>query len=492
MASPKQRKKSSTSIPSLEVNVAVAEVKSSKARKKSDMKMLQNKKKQKKKAPKKDDQENGGSEGEDGERSGSSAAIVKWANPDLHYLTSTLINMISDDWVWQQAFNFDTSNSVEPINSGGKKTRDHHREIARILLQEDASGTWVDTNMKTLKKYFELRKELGSTGHGLIEEDREEDIWENSAISNVWGAFYCHFYSLMCMYSHVLEKIQKAFPWYKDLSVLLKASPIVDQEASANSVTDLDLSILMPQRSTGSEGPMATWNDGPSDMEHASGDEELIEGVPGSPHLDALPAGQKLTKHRRSPTGLPPSQMGTKKNRQSFLEKASELAASQNAAISKVIKNNNVACQERKKMEGDIAVHIKKMEMKHEMEMMERQMELEHKYEMACLEHTSRVGMNVGGSIPTSSTASPNSHLLTDFGPDVSLTSSDTTHLDNTHPVLLSQVLKEHVLQPLPLQPSSNQLPILCNLMYTVIVSYMFVSLQIVSLTHPLFFFNQT
>ncbi|KAF8580683.1 hypothetical protein K439DRAFT_1619624 [Ramaria rubella] len=217
------------------------------------------KKKQKKKASKKDDWENGGSEGEDGERSSSSAAIVKWANPDLHYLTSTLINMISDNWVWWQAFNFNTSNSVEPINSGGKKTIDHHHEIARILLQEDASGTWVDTDMKTLvnviknqinvlkKKYFELRKELGSTGHGLIEEDREEDIWENSAISNVWGAFYCHFYSLMCMYSHVLEKIQKAFPWYKDLSVLLKASPIVDQEASANSVTDLDLSILMPQ-----------------------------------------------------------------------------------------------------------------------------------------------------------------------------------------------------------------------------------------------------
>ncbi|KAF8583939.1 hypothetical protein K439DRAFT_1617035 [Ramaria rubella] len=210
------------------------------------------KKKKKKKAPKKDDRENGGSEGEDGERSGSSAAIIKWANPDLHYLTSTLINMISDNWVWQEAFNFDTSNSVEPINSGGKKTIDHHREIARILLQEDASGTWVDTDMKTLanviknrinvlkKKYFELWKELGLTGHGLIEADREEDIWENSAISNVW------------------EKIQKAFPWYKDLSVLLKASPIVNQEASANSVTDLDLLILMPQQSTGSEGTTAT------------------------------------------------------------------------------------------------------------------------------------------------------------------------------------------------------------------------------------------
>ncbi|KAF8586015.1 hypothetical protein K439DRAFT_1615442 [Ramaria rubella] len=186
------------------------------------------------------------------------------------------------------------------------------------------------------KKYFECWKELGSTGHGLIEEDREEDIWENSAISNVW------------------EKIQKAFPGCKDLSVLLKA-PIVDQEASANS----------------SEGPTATWNDGPSDREHASGDKELIEGVPGSPHMDALPAGQKLTKHRHLPTGPPPSQMGTKKNRQSFIEKASELAASQNAAISEVIKNNNVACQECKKMEGDIAVHINKMEMEHEMEMME-------------------------------------------------------------------------------------------------------------------------
>ncbi|KAF8578869.1 hypothetical protein K439DRAFT_1621004 [Ramaria rubella] len=122
--------------------------------------------------------------------------------------------MISDNRVWRQAFNFDTSDSSEPINSGGKKTTDHQREIARILLHEDPGRRWADIDVKTLgiviknhvdayahvwcgalkKKYLELYNKLDSTGHGLIEEDREEEIWADSLISNAW------------------DKIQKVFP----------------------------------------------------------------------------------------------------------------------------------------------------------------------------------------------------------------------------------------------------------------------------------------
>ncbi|KAF8578043.1 hypothetical protein K439DRAFT_1621630 [Ramaria rubella] len=221
MPSPKRRKKPITSVPTLEADIAVAEAKQARAQKKADVRKPGGKhspseaslslstskpKRQKKRAIKRDGEEDAASEGEDGKRT-NSAAIVK------------LINMISDNRVWRQAFNFNTSNSMEPINSGGKKTADHQREIAKVLLQDDPSG-------KLRKKYFELQNELGATGHGLIEDERELEIWDDSAISNVW------------------EKMQKIFPWYKDLSWLLKASPVVDREASVNSATDLDLTVL--------------------------------------------------------------------------------------------------------------------------------------------------------------------------------------------------------------------------------------------------------
>ncbi|KAF8583314.1 hypothetical protein K439DRAFT_1617535 [Ramaria rubella] len=417
MPSPKRRKKNP--------DLAVAEAKRARARKKADVRRAGEKrspgeaslslstskpKKKKKKANKRDGEEDAGSEGEDGERTNSSSAvIVKWANPDFHYLTSTLINMISDNRVWRQAFNFDTSDSSEPINSGGKKPADHQREIAKLLLQDDASGRWTMADIKTLgnvikncihalrKKYFEFRNELGTTGHGLMEEEREDEIWVDSAISNVW------------------DKIQKSFPWYKELSCLLKASPIIDKQASANSATELDLSVLgaLPSRPLGPSRELSMDDLGcTSDM---SDDEEvMVEGVPGSPRLDDPEPDEKITKAGRTITGthvrqgstMLPSQVNTKGQQGSFLDKAAELAASQNAAISAVIKKNNEARREHKQMDTDTAVQIERMELDHELAMMERRMELEHQYEMARLQRASSQGLQqgiyAGGSMSSS------------------------------------------------------------------------------------------
>ncbi|KAF8577833.1 hypothetical protein K439DRAFT_1621801 [Ramaria rubella] len=259
MPSPKRRKKPATSIP-LEVDLAMAQAKQSKGKKKAEMKKASKKcsgsdtslgiptsnpKKQKRKGMKKGEGETAGLE--EGEKS-NNVAIVKWANPDLHYLTSALINMISDNRVWRQAFNFDTSDSSELINGRGKKTADHQREIAWILLHEDPSGRWADIDLKTLgiviknhvnalkKKYLELYNELGSTGHGLIEEDREEEIWADSLILNAW------------------DKFQKVFPWCKELSPLLRASPVLDKDAAVNSASNLDLSMLITHGSSGTLG----------------------------------------------------------------------------------------------------------------------------------------------------------------------------------------------------------------------------------------------
>ncbi|KAF8588616.1 hypothetical protein K439DRAFT_1613449 [Ramaria rubella] len=200
MPSPKRRKKPVTSIQSLDANLGVAQMKRAKAKRKPNTKKTGEKctgieaslsiptlksKKQKRKGTKGGDTENARLEGDDKERS-SSATVVKWANPELHYLTSNLINMISDGQILRQAFNFDTSDSLGPINSGGQKTADHQREIASLLLQNDPSG-------QLKKKYLELYNELGSMGHGLIEDDREDEIWANSIISNVWVCIYKDF-----------------------------------------------------------------------------------------------------------------------------------------------------------------------------------------------------------------------------------------------------------------------------------------------------------
>ncbi|KAF8573638.1 hypothetical protein K439DRAFT_1624928 [Ramaria rubella] len=307
--------------------------------------------KPKKKVTKKGDGETG-SDGEEGERS-NNTTIVKWASPDLRYLTSRLITMISENRVWRQAFNFDTLESSELINSGGKETADHQREIAHILFLK--------------KKYLELYNELGSTGHGLIQEDWEQEIWEASAIANVW------------------DKIQKYFPWYKELGPLLKESLVLDKDAAANSATDLDVSLLITHGSGDWRVPQGDSGDEASESEHRSEDEDLVEGVPGSPHLDEPLQSQTL--HARPSTArtnppkasTAPVSQPTKKTRQSLLDKASELVASQNATITEVIKNNNRVCKERKQIDSEIAIQMKKMEFAHKIAMLEKCMALEHK-----------------------------------------------------------------------------------------------------------------
>ncbi|KAF8581874.1 hypothetical protein K439DRAFT_1618686 [Ramaria rubella] len=333
--------------------------------------------------------------------------------------------MISDNRVWRQAFNFDTSDSMEPINSGGKKTADHQWEIAKVLLQDDPSGKWVAADIKTLgnviknrihglrKKYFELRNELGATGHGLIEDERELEIWDDSAISNVW------------------EKIQKIFPWYKDLSRLLKASPVVDREASVNSATDLDLMVLGTLCSQPSSLSRALSME---DLVHSdeSEDEEMVEGGPGSPHLDEQDPDERMTKVGGStmgtcvPQGSMPvaSQVSTKGGRLFFVDKASELAASQNAAIGAIIHKNNEARGVRKKMDADTTLQIKRMELDHELHMMEKRVALEHQYEMARLERSSWGAFNAASSIPSSSSHGMHSQALTNFNSDFGLASA--------------------------------------------------------------------
>ncbi|KAF8584730.1 hypothetical protein K439DRAFT_1616460 [Ramaria rubella] len=380
-------------------------------------------KKPTKKVTKKGDGETA-SDGEEGERS-NNTAIIKWASPDLHYLTSRLITMISENQVWKQAFNFDTSESSELINSSGKKMADHQCEIAHILLQDNRSGKWADSDMKTLgiviknhsnvlkKKILELYNELGSTGHGLIQEDWEQEIWEDSAIANVW------------------DKIQKCFPWYKELGPLLKASLVLDKDAATNSVTDLDLSLLITHSSGDWRVPQGDSGDEASESEHRSEDEDLVEGVPGSPHLDEPLQSQTVCARpftaRTNPlkASMAPMSQPTKKTCQSLLDKALELVASQNATITEVIKNNNRVRKEHKQIDSEIAIQMKKMQFAHEIVMLEKWMALKHKYTMECME------CQKGAITPNSSVSSPAMQGFTDFMSDVPLSLGSGTAIDH-------------------------------------------------------------
>ncbi|KAF8585614.1 hypothetical protein K439DRAFT_1615753 [Ramaria rubella] len=412
MASPKWHKKPVTSIP-LEFNLAVAQAKQSKGKKKAEIKKASKKcsrsdaslgiptsnpKKQKRKGMKKGEGETAGSEVEEGGKN-NNAAIVKWANPDLHYLTSKLINMISNNRVWRQVFNSNTSDSSEPINSRGKKTTDHQCEIAWILLHEDPSGRWADIDLKTLGIVIKNRV------NALIEEDREEDIWADSLISNAW------------------DKTQKVFPWYKELSPLLRASPVLNKDAAANSASYLDLSMLITHGSSAAHAALEPWEDEASNADKGTEGEDMVEGVPGSPHLDETPPSMSVQ-------AVPPPQCTSgqkggaatgisniKKGQPSLLDKASELIASQNA-MSEVIKTNNKARKERKQLEANVAVQMKKMQLDHEMAMMERHLELEHRYKMDHLEK------QLGLSQVTSSVSTPAMHAFTDYISDVPFSSS--------------------------------------------------------------------
>ncbi|KAF8590056.1 hypothetical protein K439DRAFT_1612331 [Ramaria rubella] len=94
--------------------------------------------------------------------------------------------------------------------------------------------------------------------------------------------------------SYDVDKIQKYFPWYKELGTLLKASPVLDKDAAANSATDLDLSLLITHGSGDWCVPQGDSGDGASESEHGSEDEDLVEGVSGSPHLDEPLQSQTL------------------------------------------------------------------------------------------------------------------------------------------------------------------------------------------------------
>ncbi|KIJ48822.1 hypothetical protein M422DRAFT_247181 [Sphaerobolus stellatus SS14] len=151
-------------------------------------------------------------------------------------LTWTLLSVIEASPAMRQSFGYDTGCSTA-VNSHGKNKADHYHDLARKVLIEHPSGQWtgdekvygeVIKNCITIinKKYNMYRNMLSKTGQGLIDGGRNHEIEDGTELANIW------------------DKIRLEFPFYKTLNGLMGRSPTVDREASKNSSSDMDLSVL--------------------------------------------------------------------------------------------------------------------------------------------------------------------------------------------------------------------------------------------------------
>ncbi|KAF8813997.1 hypothetical protein BYT27DRAFT_7083095, partial [Phlegmacium glaucopus] len=91
-----------------------------------------------------------------------------WAKPAFHHLTDSLLNEIEEHPHYQQAFGFSKDPSITSVKTGGDTLADLYMKVASTVLQQE---------------------ELGLTGQGLIDQDREDEIVPGSELANKWGIF---------------------------------------------------------------------------------------------------------------------------------------------------------------------------------------------------------------------------------------------------------------------------------------------------------------
>ncbi|KAF8991384.1 hypothetical protein BDQ17DRAFT_1433124 [Cyathus striatus] len=181
----------------------------------------------------------GGLEVEDGGdelfvRQKTTKDCILWSDPPYLHHTDTTPTKTEETTPSRRAPGPDNG-GLDDGDNGSLKAMDACRKLAPLLFPD---GLVPESKMKSTpvsiksriaklkKKYYEFRKLLGKTGHGLIMEDRECEIKNETPIHNVW------------------QKIEKEFKWYKRMDRLLSASLVYDRSGVANSATQLDTSVL--------------------------------------------------------------------------------------------------------------------------------------------------------------------------------------------------------------------------------------------------------
>jgi len=69
-------------------------------------------------------------------------SIHRWTKTGFHHLSDELLGLIEENDTYKVAFGFDKGN-VGSVPTGGKKTVEHHRAIARKLFLTPSETTWT-------------------------------------------------------------------------------------------------------------------------------------------------------------------------------------------------------------------------------------------------------------------------------------------------------------------------------------------------------------
>jgi len=91
------------------------------------------------------------------------------------------------------------------VTTGGQSTADLYAEVAKSLLVEVEEFNFDDDDLPELQKvvsnrvanlkkiYREYREQLGETGQGLVENDREDEITAGTTLGNLWDLIQVKF-----------------------------------------------------------------------------------------------------------------------------------------------------------------------------------------------------------------------------------------------------------------------------------------------------------
>ncbi|KAF8172623.1 hypothetical protein K438DRAFT_1981468 [Mycena galopus ATCC 62051] len=187
---------------------------------------------------------------------------IQWTKEPSHHLTDELLTLVEAKPLYRQGFGFDKG-QAEPVPTSGKTLADLCTDLAAAFfdVQDDDENNdqYMKNDLPELAKvvknriaslktqYQNHRQALGSTGHGLVVDGKENEI-AAGPIANAWDA------------------IIKKFPWYKRMHALMGTSPIVNRSAVAHSGTRVDLGVL-DRDGTPHDGPIMVSSDSSSDDE---------------------------------------------------------------------------------------------------------------------------------------------------------------------------------------------------------------------------------
>ncbi|KAF7795696.1 hypothetical protein EIP86_006861 [Pleurotus ostreatoroseus] len=322
-------------------------------------------------------------------------AKVHWSHPEYHYLTDRLLSRIEERSQYGVALGFKAHS--KDVSSSGKKATVIHGELGETVLRNDPSGRWANADQKDLVNCIKNRisglkqvykrhlADLGETGAGLLLEDKEGEIEPGSALANKW------------------DHISSKFPWFKRILAMSEGNPALNETASANSTSQLDLSVLTQT------GPSTPSKAGESTI--VPDGDESPDSHTGSPNLDKVQDSDD--SRPSSPDQQPSKSISTTSTtktikqtsrKKTHLDHVKELHDHSSQARLALAERKGKDKLKREKVKQDALVEIRKLELEDQERQREHEREMARvQLEMARIQAGQTVGfpaaMNVGPSM---------------------------------------------------------------------------------------------